>query len=118
MRIILDDAGAAMAIADAAHSLRVPLEALIEIDVGQHRGDVAPEGDALLDVARAMARGGIACRGVLAHGGHSYDAVSTNEIARIAEEERSGAVFAAERLRADGHAGEIVSVGSTPTATS
>lgn len=116
VRIIVDDVDAAVAIGEAARAAGARLEGLVEIDVGQHRGGVAPESEALLDVARAMARSGIACVGVLAHGGHSYDARSTSDIARVAEEERGSAVQAAERLRADGHGADVVSVGSTPTA--
>ncbi len=116
IRILLDDAEAALAVGAAARAEGVVLEGLVEIDVGQHRGGVAPDGEALLDVARAMTRAGIACVGVLAHAGHSYDARGVVEIARVAEQERSSAVHAAERLRADGQRADVVSVGSTPTA--
>jgi D-serine deaminase-like pyridoxal phosphate-dependent protein len=116
IRVLLDDALAARGGGAAARAAGLRLEAAIEIDVGQHRGGVVPESDALLEVARAMASAGIACVGVVAHGGHSYDARTPRDIARIAEEECAGAVRAAERLRADGHPTDVVSVGSTPTA--
>jgi D-serine deaminase-like pyridoxal phosphate-dependent protein len=116
VRILVDDEDAARDIGDEARAAGVRLEALVEIDVGQHRGGVAPDGDALLAIARAVASAGMDLVGVLAHGGHSYDARSAPDIARIAEEERSGAVHAADRLRAAGHAVSVVSVGSTPTA--
>jgi D-serine deaminase-like pyridoxal phosphate-dependent protein len=86
----------------------------IEIDSGQHRGGVGAESDALLEIARALEPIGVA--GVLTHAGHSYAARGAGEIARIAEEERSAAVRAAERIRAAGIACPEVSVGSTPTA--
>ena len=84
--------------------------------MGQHRGGVSPESEALLEIARAMTGAGIACVGVLAHAGHSYDARTAEDLARVAEDERRGAAHAAERLRKDGHRIDVVSVGSTPTA--
>jgi D-serine deaminase-like pyridoxal phosphate-dependent protein len=116
LRIIVDDAEATRAIGAAARAAGLHLEALIELDVGQHRGGVAPDGDALLEIARAMASSSITCVGVLAHAGHAYDARTAGDLARVAEDERSGAVLAAERLRKEGHRADVVSVGSTPTA--
>jgi D-serine deaminase-like pyridoxal phosphate-dependent protein len=51
----------------------------------------------------------------MTHAGGSYSARTLGEFEEIAERERSGAVTAAERLRAAGFPVEIVSVGSTPT---
>jgi D-serine deaminase-like pyridoxal phosphate-dependent protein len=51
----------------------------------------------------------------MTHAGASYDCTTRAEIVRIAELERSGAVRAAERIRAAGIACSEVSVGSTPT---
>ena len=95
-----------------------PLELLIELDVGQHRAGVDPDGPALLAIAAAIADAPtLALRGVMAHAGHSYDAASLGELVGIAEEERAGAELAASRLRAAGHEAAIVSIGSTPTVT-
>ena len=54
--------------------------------------------------------------GVLCHAGHSYHCSGGDEIRAVAEEERSGAVLAATRLREAGLPCPVVSVGSTPTA--
>lgn len=55
-------------------------------------------------------------RGVMTHAGESYGAIGRAAQARAAEEERRASVEAAQRLRADGHAAPVVSIGSTPTA--
>jgi D-serine deaminase-like pyridoxal phosphate-dependent protein len=109
IKVIVDDAESAAAI--AAHP--GPLQALVEVDVGEGRGGVAPESDALPALAATL---GPRLAGVLTHAGHSYAGRSDADMARIAEAERAGVVRAAERLRAAGHAVGIVSLGSSPTA--
>ena len=77
-------------------------------------GDEVPE---LLEVARTIASAkGLSLAGVLTHAGHSYARRGESAIAAVAEEERAGAVRAAERLRAAGLSCPVVSVGATPTA--
>lgn len=90
-----------------------PPRALIEIDCGEGRGGVAPESDALMDIASRL---GPSLVGVMTHAGHSYAAHGVREIAQIAEAERAAATRAAERLRERGYKTQIVSVGSSPTA--
>lgn len=109
IKVITDDVEAARAI--AAHP--GPLTALVEVDVGEGRGGVPPESDELLAIAHAL---GGTLRGLLSHSGHSYAGRTPDDMARIAEEERSGIVRAAERLRAAGLRCDIVSLGSSPTA--
>lgn len=111
---IVDSADVVSAIGDAA-SVTMPLA--IEIDVGQHRGGIAPDHAGLLAIADAIAaHPRLSLAGVIAHAGHAYDAADHRALIRTAEEERAGAVHAAERLHAAGHACAMVSVGSTPTA--
>jgi D-serine deaminase-like pyridoxal phosphate-dependent protein len=54
----------------------------------------------------------------MTHAGSSYDCSDRASLVAVAEQERSGAVRAAERLRAAGLPCPVVSVGSTPTALS
>jgi D-serine deaminase-like pyridoxal phosphate-dependent protein len=54
----------------------------------------------------------------MTHAGSSYALNTPEALAAMAEQERAGCVRAAERLRAQGHACPVVSVGSTPTALS
>lgn len=92
------------------------LEVLIEIDSDGHRSGVQPEAPELLAIAEALQAQGLAVGGVMTHAGDSYMCRTTDAIVAMAEQERAGAVRAATRLRAAGHACPVVSVGSTPTA--
>lgn len=107
--VLTDDRDTADAIAAHAAAFRV----LIEIDTGEGRGGLAPGDPLLLEIADRL---GSRLAGVMTHAGHSYAARTPEEMARIAEAERAGAIEAAERLRAAGHSAPIVSVGSSPTA--
>lgn len=110
LRVITDDLEVAKIL--GAHAL--PFTALVEVDCGEHRGGVQPDGDALLELGRAL---GDKLRGVMTHAGHSYDQKNLAAIQQIAENERSAAATGAARLREAGLRGEVASVGSTPTAT-
>jgi D-serine deaminase-like pyridoxal phosphate-dependent protein len=107
--VITDDA----VMADTIARHRQPPRALIEIDTGEHRGGLLPDDPQLLDLA---ARLGPHLAGIMTHAGHSYAARSVPELRRAADQERLGALHAAGRLRAAGHALPIVSIGSSPTA--
>lgn len=107
--VITDDPATASAIAVHPASL----QALLEVDSGEHRGGTAPDSARLLELA---ARLGPALAGVLTHGGHSYAGRTQADMAAVAEAERAAVTGAAARLRAAGHAVGIVSMGSSPTA--
>ncbi len=112
----VDDAEVVPRLAEAVPRGLV-LRLFVELDVGQGRAGVDPEGPRLPAIAAAIAREpALALAGVLTHAGHAYDARSAAELGRIAESERAGAVHAASVLRARGHEVPAVSVGSTPTA--
>jgi D-serine deaminase-like pyridoxal phosphate-dependent protein len=107
--VITDDADMAAAIGACVP----PVRALIEIDTGEGRGGLRADDPRLGEIASRL---GASLQGVMTHAGHSYAGRSPAEMAAFAETERAGAVAAAERLRALGHACPIVSAGSTPTA--
>lgn len=107
VKIITDDVEAARAI--AAHPGK--LRALVEVDVGEGRGGVAPAE--ALPVARAL---GDKLAGIFTHAGHSYGGRSASEMEAIAEQERAGVAGAAQALRDAGLSVDIVSLGSSPTA--
>ncbi|MSP03578.1 MAG: DSD1 family PLP-dependent enzyme [Acetobacteraceae bacterium] len=106
--VITDDPLTADAI--AVHPAEI--KALIEIDCGEQRGGVLVAEDLISELADRL---GANLVGVMTHAGHSYQGRSVAEIAQIAELERSHVVYAAQRLRAEGHAISIVSAGSSPT---
>ena len=96
-------------------------DALIEIDTDGHRSGVRADDPRLLAVAAALrtdAGHGARLAGVMTHAGASYALHDPKALEEMAERERAGCVWAAERLRSAGHRCEIVSVGSTPTALS
>ncbi len=109
VKVITDDLAMAARIAEHTN----PPRTLIEVDCGEHRGGLAPNDMKLLELA-AVLRNNLV--GVLTHAGHSYASRSAESLADVAEAERVGAIFAAERLRASGHDIQIVSIGSSPTA--
>ena len=114
IKIVTDNLPAAEAIArhPGAHQV------LIEIDTGDGRLGLDPAEPELIEVASAVqSTGRSRILGVMTHAGQSYDARDPDNMARIAEGERAGALAAATRLRAAGFDCPIVSVGSTPTAT-
>ena len=118
LRIVTDNAAAANAIGAFGREHGEAFEVWIEVDVDGHRSGLPPEDEALLAVARALHDAGMQVGGVLAHAGSSYEHDTPEALARLAEQERAGAVRAAQRLRAAGIACPVVSVGSTPTALS
>ena len=107
--VVTDDVEIAAFIASQAH----PPQTLVELDCGEARGGIAPDDPALLEVAAKL---GAAFGGVLTHAGHSYAGRSIPEMRAIAESERQTALQAVARLRAAGHAVNVISVGSSPTA--
>ncbi len=116
IRFVLDSVAMAEAVATFAAEGHDGLQALIEIDSGEHRSGLLPDDPALSEIAAVLADApGVELIGVMTHAGHSYGTDDPAEIRAIADDERDAAVTAAETLRAHGHACPVVSVGSTPT---
>lgn len=115
--VVLDSVEAAVAVSRAAQAAQLVLPVMIEIDTDGHRAGIKPEAADLLTVAAAIEVPAV-LKGVMTHAGESYGCDTPEALRAIAELERSGAVRAAERLRAAGYPCPEVSVGSTPTALS
>lgn len=118
LKIVADSLEAAKAIATFGREQDEHFEVWIEVDVDGHRSGIQVEDDLLIGVARALVEGGMTLGGVLAHAGSSYEYNTKDALVKIAEQERSLTVRAAERLRAGGFPCPVVSIGSTPTALS
>lgn len=116
MSVIVDSVAAARALAAGMADLATPLQVLIEVDTDGQRAGLRPDDGALLDVAAALQAPGLVLAGVLTHCGGAYHCHGDAALIAMAEQERAGAVHAAQRLRQAGHAAPEVSVGSTPTA--
>jgi len=118
LKILTDSVEGAQAIVRFGREHGEAFEVWIEVDVDGHRSGVAPDAEALLDIAELLQAGGMRLGGVVAHAGSSYDHDEPEALRRIAEQERAGTVHAAERLRQAGWPCPVVSIGSTPTALS
>jgi D-serine deaminase-like pyridoxal phosphate-dependent protein len=116
LTLVVDHPATARAVGEHGERFGQRFSLLIEIDTGSGRAGLDPESPLLIDVARAIVEGGSELSGVLTHAGHSYGARTSEELRRIAEQERAGVVRAAERLRQAGFQIKRVSAGSTPTA--
>ncbi|MDR6534646.1 DSD1 family PLP-dependent enzyme [Variovorax soli] len=116
LQILTDSVEGAQAIVDFGREHGHAFDVLIEIDTDGHRSGIRPDDDSLLAVGRALHAGGMRLAGVLTHAGSSYELDTPQALAKLAEQERSGCVRAAERLRDAGLPCAILSVGSTPTA--
>ena len=114
--VLLDSVESAQAVATAATAHHDAYDVLIEVDCDGHRAGVHPEAALLLEIAAVLKAGGAAVRGVLTHAGQAYYAVTPDARRDAARAERDAVVLAANRLRAAGHAVDIVSLGSTPSA--
>ena len=116
--LLTDDIGMVGELDRAAGELAVKPGVLIELDTGLGRAGLAPDASDLLDLGRSIdGASHLNLVGVLTHAGHSYHCRTIDEIRAIAEEERAGLVFAADRLREADLPCSVVSGGSTPTAT-
>jgi D-serine deaminase-like pyridoxal phosphate-dependent protein len=116
LKIVADSVACAEAIVAFGQEQNERFEVWIEVDVDGHRSGIEPDDDTLLTVATTLTSGGMHLGGVLAHAGSSYDYDTHDDLVRIAEQERSRCVRAAERIRAAGLPCDVVSIGSTPTA--
>lgn len=118
LKLVTDNVAAAEAVTAASAGAGVALPTLIEIDCDGHRSGVKPGDQHQLNaIGAALNARRPLLAGVMTHAGASYDCKSIAQIEAMAEQERSGITRAAELLRNAGFACNIVSLGSTPTAT-
>lgn len=117
LTLITDCAEVARAICAKGAEFGEVFHVQVEVDCGEGRSGLYADTDELLEIARILdhAEHG-AFAGIMTHAGHSYLCRSIQEIEEVAENERSTAVQAADRVRGIGIACPSISVGSTPTA--
>ena len=88
----------------------------LKVDCGYGRAGVVPDSEGALALARRLSEASVIdFRGLLTHGGQSYDCVDAAGILAVAQTERDVVVGFAQRLRAENIAVDEVSLGSTPT---
>ncbi|OLF18442.1 alanine racemase [Actinophytocola xanthii] len=117
LTVALDSVAAARPLAEAASAAGVTVPFVLEVNTGHARLGVEPDR-APATAAEIAALPGLALRGVLTHEGHI--AAAPDRAALELAGGAAGAVLAgvAGALRDAGHAVDVVSVGSTPGATS
>lgn len=117
LTMVVDNAAQAKAIAAAAGQEAVVLPLMIEIDVDGHRAGIRPDSADLISLATLItAEPALHLAGVMTHAGGSYGSNSIKARQAAAQNEASGCVQAAMRIRQAGLRCEHVSIGSTPTA--
>jgi D-serine deaminase-like pyridoxal phosphate-dependent protein len=116
LSLLVDSVAAVDALAREAGQMGAIVPVFLKVDCGYGRAGVVPGTMTARQTAMALhdARA-LDFRGLLTHGGHSYDCTSRDEIAKVALQERSSVVGLAEALRSAGVPIPEVSVGSTPT---
>lgn len=114
--IAVDSEYGAKTLNQALEQANQNLEVVIEINCGQNRAGVLP-GDPALELAQKVSNyRHLNLRGLMTHGGHSYNQSTEDEIRKIGIDEGEVMVKTAELLRSKGIAVSTVSTGSTPTA--
>lgn len=118
LTLAVDTMDAAKAVAAIGEGAGASIPAVIEIDSDDHRAGVKPLSSQAREIALFLnASRGAGFRGLMTHAGGSYDCRSIEAIRAVAEQERRAVVDTATMLKAVDLDCEIVSVGSTPTAT-
>ena len=116
LNVLTDDLETMIALNQSAKNADVKLNVFIKIDCGYHRVGVEPHTPEAVEIPKYIANASnLEFAGILTHGGHSYNADSITEIAKIAAEERDIMVTLAEKLRSENLRVPTVSIGSTPT---
>lgn len=118
LTILVDAPATAQAIIAKGRAEQHAFDVMVEVDTDSHRSGVKPDADALIEIGRILHCGGAVLEGVMTHAGSSYELDTPSALVQLAEQERSGCVRAAGRLRSAGLPCPEVSVGSTPTALS
>jgi len=118
IKLILDDPSTASALCNYAEDNNVTFKVFIEIDSDNHRAGLAPDNPVVIKLAEALDKSThINFLGFLTHAGESYNCKTTDEIRRHAELERDAVLKCAENVKGIGISPQILSVGSSPTAT-
>lgn len=115
--LLIDDASMVPELRACAVAQGVRFHVWLEVDCGEHRTGVSPNGPALIDIAHQIAASpSLRLRGIATHAGHSYACRDGASLLSVAQHEREVAIECANQLREAGVDCPEVSVGSTPTA--
>lgn len=118
LNILLDSEETLRAVESFHAATGVVFDAFLKVDCGYHRAGVNPSDPDSVRLALALA-GSNALRfnGLLTHAGHSYNATTRDDVARIAAEESMSLTRFRALVAGEMGDGLVRSVGSTPTAS-
>ncbi|HJQ83385.1 MAG TPA: DSD1 family PLP-dependent enzyme [Candidatus Binatia bacterium] len=91
----------------------IPVDVLVDVNIGLPRCGVAPE--AAVDLGRAAVRAGLRVRGVMGYEGHAMAIADPATRERAARDAIAVLLGAAAAFRADGLPADVVSAGGTGT---
>ncbi|MCF2136341.1 MAG: alanine racemase [Candidatus Thorarchaeota archaeon] len=97
---------------------KLDIEVLVKVDVGYHRCGVDPDDPAAIHLVEQISKAPhLHFKGLLTHGGDTYDGKSVEEVRRAAQKEQQKILLLAKRLGEHDPrlAPETVSIGSTPS---
>jgi D-serine deaminase-like pyridoxal phosphate-dependent protein len=117
LTVSLDSVEAARPLSAAAHAAGATVPFVLEVNTGQARLGADPDR-AVRTAAEIGALPGLRLRGVLTHEGHISGEADRPSLERAGRTAGSVLAETARELRRAGHEIELVSVGSTPGATS
>jgi D-serine deaminase-like pyridoxal phosphate-dependent protein len=118
LSVVLESLEQVKFVAEFAEKSNLIIPVLIEIDCDNARAGIEPEDPALIVIGNAIETAeNLTFKGIMTHAGGSYACDSAIRIQSMAMQERDAALLSAKRLKSVGLECEIVSIGSTPTAT-
>jgi D-serine deaminase-like pyridoxal phosphate-dependent protein len=116
--VLVDHEDMVKVLTERSHQAQTCLSVLIKVDCGYGRAGVSVDDPKLLTLAQRIdAEPWLNFAGILTHGGHAYNCRNRKEIQKVAAEEYQAIIQARDLLQAQGISSDIVSLGSTPTAT-
>lgn len=118
LKILVDNKTVIGPLEQEARHANTEMEVLLKVDVGYHRCGVLPNSQYAIDLAKAIRDSPhLMLKGILTHGGQSYDCSTRDEVRTIAKQEQRTMIEFAKRLETTSLdlRPEIVSIGSTPT---
>lgn len=117
LTVMIDSHDALRALRDDLEVPAAPLAVAIEVDVDGARAGMTQDDPELVSLAKAVnATAGLYFRGLVTHGGASYQCFTPDALLAMAEQEQARLLAAKTVLEKQGVACEMVSLGSTPTA--
>jgi D-serine deaminase-like pyridoxal phosphate-dependent protein len=112
--VAVDSMSGVSDLARAQRNEGIPIEVVIDLDLGLDRCGVQP-GDAAVDLARAVVEQGLAFRGLMGYDGHLQALPANEQQEKLAREGSKQLVSTAEAIRSLGIPVTIISTGGTGT---